>query len=87
MLIIGASHQQRLATAFEKLNQQDCMAKGAFSCGVAIFVWVLLNSDVLVVIEMGAYIHGVFFSMGAFSPDFTVCSLLWCACKINLEKF
>ena len=25
------------------------------------FVWVLLNSDVLVVIEMGAYIHGVYF--------------------------
>ena len=37
------------------------MAKGAFSCGVTIFVWVLLNSDVLVVIEMGAYIHGVYF--------------------------
>ena len=32
-----------------------------FSCGLLILVWVLVNGDVVVVIKMGAYIHGVLF--------------------------
>ena len=45
---------------------------GAFSCGVPIFVWVLINADVVVVIKMGAYIHGVLICVGAYYPDFMV---------------
>ena len=44
------------------------MVTGAFS-----FMW---GADVVVVIKMGAYIHGVLFSMGAYYPDFTVCPTL-----------
>ena len=35
------------------------------TCGLLILVWVLVNGDVVVVIKMGAYIHGVLFFYGA----------------------
>ena len=53
---------EKLALCSKKPNQQihfRLHGTGAFSCGVPIFVWVLINSDVVVVIKMGAYIHGV----------------------------
>ena len=37
-----------------------------------IFVWVLINGDVVVVIKMSAYIHGCLFCVGAYYPDFMV---------------
>ena len=43
---------------------------GAFSCGVPIFVWVLINADVVVVIKMGAYIHGVLILCGCLLSRF-----------------
>ena len=33
------------------------------------------KSNVVAVIKMGAYIHGVLISMGASYPDFTVCNI------------
>ena len=30
------------------------------------------NADVVVVIKMGAYIHGCLFCVGAYHPDFTI---------------
>ena len=32
---------------------------GAYSCRVPILIWVLTIGEVVVVIELGAYIHGV----------------------------
>ena len=62
---------------FEKQNQQIhflfCAATGAFSCGVPIFVWMLIN-----VIEVGANIQGVLiFFVGAHYPDFPVLQLAY----------
>ena len=31
---------------------------GAFSCGVPLFAWLLINTMWFVVIKMGAYLHG-----------------------------
>ena len=39
------SHRPIVATAFAKLNQQDCMAKGTYLC------MGILSADVVVVIE------------------------------------
>ena len=34
------------------------LVTGVFLCGVSVFVWVLINVDVVVVIKIGAYLHG-----------------------------
>ena len=36
-----------------------CMQTGAFSRGVLILAWVLINADVVVAILLGAYTHRV----------------------------
>ena len=54
---------------FEKLNQQirfHLRVMVSLLCEVPIFVWVLINGDVVVVLKM------VPIFMGAFYPDFTV---------------
>ena len=38
-----------------------------------IFCMGAYKRDVVVVIKMGAFIHGVLFSMGAYYPNFTLC--------------
>ena len=43
-----------------------------FCPGVPIFVWVLINSDVVVVIKIGAYIHGVLTFNGCLLSRFIV---------------
>ena len=52
---------------------------GAYSCRVPILVWVLNIWDMVVVIELGAYIHGVL-SMGAYYPDSTVYE-----CRVSMQ--
>ena len=52
-----------------------------FHIWVLIFVWVLINADVVVVIKMGANIHGVLICVGAYYPDFTVCRHRCINCK------
>ena len=39
------------------------------SCGVSLFVWVIINGDVVVVMKMGAYIHGVLYFYGCLLSD------------------
>ena len=54
---------------FEKLNQQICFhlrVMVCLLCEVPIFVWVLINGDIVFVLKM------VPIFMGAFYPDFTV---------------
>ena len=53
------------------IGDRHCAAMGAFLCEVPIFVWVLINDNLVFGIKMGAYIHGCLFSMGAYYPDFT----------------
>ena len=40
------------------------MLMGTVSCGVPIFVWGAYKQDVVIVIKIGAYIHGVFILHG-----------------------
>ena len=42
---------------------------------VPIFVWVLINTDVVLVIKIGAYILGCLFSMGAYYLSVVVYAL------------
>ena len=64
------SHRPIVATAFEKLNQQDCMAKGTYLCmGIlsadvvviegtsAYFLWVPFLQVLQYVIYCGAHAH------------------------------
>ena len=60
LLTIGERHWQKSATMFEKAESANSLPfAGVFSCGVPVLVWVLINGDVVVVIKMGAYIHGL----------------------------
>ena len=68
LLTITDRHWQKLAATFEKFTSSNgclfmwgsCFSMGAYKC------------DVVDVIKMGAYIHGVLISMGAYYSDFMV---------------
>ena len=57
------THWWNLAAMFNKTESANSIpiSYSDFSCGLLILVWVLVNGDVVVVIKMGAYIHGVLF--------------------------
>ena len=62
LLTIEARHWQKLATTFELANSLPFAV--AVSCGVSTLV------RVVVVIEMGAYIHGVLILCGCLLSQF-----------------
>ena len=45
------------------------MLMGTVSCGVPIFVRGAYKQDVVIVIKIGAYIHGGLFCMGTYYPN------------------
>ena len=71
MLTIGDRHWQKVAATFEKAESANSFPfvvpfhVGAYFCMGA------YKLDVVVVIKMGAYIHGCLF-VGAYYPDFMV---------------
>ena len=72
LLTIGDRHWQRVATMFEKAESRNSLLftmpfhMGAYFCMGA------YKRDVIVVIKMGAYIHGMLICVGAYYPNFTV---------------
>ena len=64
--IIAATFDKERISKFTSI----CAVTGAFSCGVLIFIWVLINTYVVVVIKMGAYIHGVLIFYGCLLSRF-----------------
>ena len=68
LLTIRDIHWQKVATTFEKAKSviHFCLHRtGAFSCGVPIFLWVLI-------MRCGCNQNGCLYSWGAYYPDFTV---------------
>ena len=53
-----------VAATFENAESANTFRLRCLFMWVPIFVWVLINGDVVVVIRMGAYIHGVLILCG-----------------------
>ena len=73
LLVIGERYWQKLAAILEKPNHHFisiCTVMGAFLCWVLIFVQVLINGDVVIVIKIGANIHGVLVFCGCLLSQF-----------------
>ena len=78
LLTIGDRHWQKVAATFEKAESANSFPFAVpFHMG-AYFCMGAYKRDVVLVIKMSAYIHGVFilcgclFCVGAYYPDFTV---------------
>ena len=77
LLTIGDRHWRKVASTFEKAESANSLPFAQNGC---LFMWGNYfrmggyKRDVVVVIKMGAYIHGCLFCVGAYYPDFTV---LW----------
>ena len=74
LLTIGYRHWRKVATTFKKTKSANSLPFAQYRC---LFMWGayfcmgVYKCDV-VVIKMGAYIHGWLFCVGAYYPDFIV---------------
>ena len=67
LLTIGDGHWRKVAATLEKAESANSLLfaqNGCLFIWVLVFVWVLINADVVVIIKMGAYIHGVLILCG-----------------------
>ena len=91
LLEIGDRHWQKVAAMFEKAESANSLPFAVYFHMGAYFCMGAYKRDVVVVIKMGAYIHGCLFCVGAYYPDFTVLSiyslvylyLVYCLCTFG----
>ena len=77
LLTIKDRHwRTELAAIFEKAELANLLQFAHLFMWDAYFCKGAYKHDVVVVIKMGAYIHGCLFCVGAYYPDFTVVCII-----------
>ena len=72
LLTIGDRHWRKVAVMFEKAESANSLPCAVHFHIGTYFCMGAYKRDVVVVIKIGAYIHGCLFCVGAYYPDFNM---------------
>ena len=70
LLTIGDRHWRKVAATFEKAESANSLSFAVHFHIGACFCMGVYKRNVVVVIKIGAYIHGCLFCVGPYYPDF-----------------